>query len=133
MRHFELLCERVAESGYRPLTLVVDLHGLSLACFHPAAVWRLAQVLDVMQRRYSDGHGIPGSRIYVENAPGFFPECWGVVRPLLRAHLRDMVVVTAAGAHAALHERVDPAQLPSVLGGKALSANPQGRAFVTVL
>jgi hypothetical protein len=46
-----------------------------------------------MQRGYSDGHGIPGSRIFIVNAPFIFPLFWQLVRPWLRAHLQVCSVV----------------------------------------
>ena len=118
--HFEALSDRVAESGFRPITLVVDLGGLQLGCYYPPALWRAQAVIDVMQRGYSDGHGIPGSRIYITNAPSFLPLFWRFIRPLLRRHLQELVHITPQGDYESLHERVcESKMLPISLGGAA--------------
>jgi hypothetical protein len=103
-----------------------------------------------MQRGYSDGHGIPGSRIFIVNAPFIFPLFWQLVRPWLRAHLQvcsvaycihtilthlqELVVVTAEGDYTALHERVhDPAQLPVPLGGALPVLALEDQEYATLL
>jgi hypothetical protein len=132
--HFEKLSERVAQTGFRPITLVCDLQGLGLASYYPPGLWRAQRILDVMQKGYSDGHGIPGSRIFITNAPFVFPLFWQLVRPWLRPHLQELVVVTEQGDYTALHERVkNPRMLPTSLGGERLVVAPEGPEYATLL
>lgn len=130
--HFEELSDRVAQSGFRPITLVIDLSGLCWAACYPPALWRAHAVVDVMQRAYSDGHGIPGSCIFIVNAPRIFETVWEMVRPWLRQHLQQLVVVSS-NDYERLHDGiVEPAALPISLGGEMDATSEVGAAYTTL-
>jgi hypothetical protein len=124
--HFEKLSQRVADSGFRPINLVCDLKGLGLASYYPPALWRLKMTIDLAQKRYV---GVPGSCIFIVNAPAVFPVFWRLIRPWFRPHVRDMIVITGRGDYGPLHEKVEPALLPGSLGGQLRTFNLEGQQY----
>jgi len=112
------------------LCSILDMRGVGLSDITGDVKTFLTSAASIVSSHYVER----SYKIYVIGVPRWFTIVWAIVKPFLHENTRKKVNILGASFQEALHEHVDPANLPPDFGGTdtvELGKAPEEQLFLS--